>query len=395
MLTLLFFALSESTIAKLPDESDTTLSAVPENTTLIPFELIGHKIYVRVQINDNPQKYRFLLDTGALTMIDEKVAEELRLERSADRPTLNPSVQTYMTILNRIRLNEMEAENMSIPIMNTVSVFGASFEADGFIGSDFLKFFRFTIDYRKKHILYNGIADFSDSTYTGHRIQFDRHFMIGAPMVECTINGAIQTTGMIDTGSPFGLVLPLSFAERIGSSTKIQSRGVMAEWPFTSSEYNSLARIEHLTLGTLVLQNIPVLLAELPANLSGPLIGKEFLSQFLVTLDYPENELILLPYDDAQFKDNLFSTGLALVKDENNRTVVRGFWEGSPAHRAGVQVGDEILEINSERTKDLSREEIDEILDADSIHKIEFIVRIDETEMSIILKKELLLPAIN
>jgi S1-C subfamily serine protease len=200
---------------------------------------------------------------------------------------------------------------------------------------------------------------------------------------------------MIDTGSPFGFVLPISFVDRIRDSSKTKSRGAMAEWPFTSTEYNYLVRIEHFTLGTLELQNIPVLLAELPANLSSPLIGKEFLSQFLVTLDYPANELILLPYNDEQFRNNLFSTGLALMKNEKKRTVVRGLWEGSPADKAGIQVGNEVLEINSKSTKDLSLREIDEILEDDAVETIELMVRFGETESGIILKKEMLFPVID
>ena len=62
--------------------------------SVIPFDLDGHKIYVSVNINDHPKEYTFILDTGALTMIDEKVAEELYLEKDLEIPTLTPPVVT-------------------------------------------------------------------------------------------------------------------------------------------------------------------------------------------------------------------------------------------------------------------------------------------------------------
>ena len=358
--------------------------------SVIPFQLDGHEISVNVKINNAPKEYTFLLDTGALTMIDERAAAELRLEKGAAMPTLDPSVKTYFTTLNELSVGEMIVKNITIPIMNAKSFFGESFEMDGFIGSDFLKRFRLTIDYRRKIIIpYDTVPD---SLWKGYRIPFDRHIMIGAPLVECVIHDTINTKGMIDTGSPFGLVLPLPFAETMNNSPMIRSKGIIVKWPFTSSEYNYLSRLERLTLGSLELRNVPVLFAELPANVSNPLLGKEILSEFRITLNYPENELILSPYEDAHFRDNVYSTGLAVKKDKNDTVVVRGFWSGSPADRSNISVGDEILEINSKQTRNLPIEEIDGILHDDSISEITLVVRSKETEREVIFKKEMLLP---
>ena len=345
---------------------------------------------MNVKINDNPEEYRFILDTGAMTMIDERIAKKVQLEKENPMPTMDPSVKIYLTTLKELRVGGMKVENMSIPVTNIQALFGESFEMDGFIGSDFLKHFRLTIDYKEKAVItYDTIHD---SLYKGYRIPFNRHFMNGAPLIECRINGEIEIKGMIDTGSPFGLVFPLSLVEQIDGQTKIRSKGVIAKWPFTSSDYNCLSRIERLTLGSLVLQNVIALCAELPANMSYPLIGKEFLSQFLVTLDYPDNEIILSPCDDVALQDNLFSTGLSLKKDGRERTVVQGFWEGSPADKAGIGLGDEILKINSKQTKDLSIEVIREMLRDDTIPKMTIEVKSEETVRDMILEKEMLLP---
>jgi len=47
---------------------------------IIPFELKEHLIVIKVKINGSQKHYNFLLDTGGLTFIDKKVAEELALK---------------------------------------------------------------------------------------------------------------------------------------------------------------------------------------------------------------------------------------------------------------------------------------------------------------------------
>ena len=388
------FVLSECALAGMID-SVTNVPNGPESVRSIPFELTGHRMCVTVKINENPKEYRFILDTGALTMIDESVAEVLHLEKGADMPLLEPSRTTWFARVHTIRLGQTEVTDMRVPVLDIRSVFGESFEWGGFIGSDFLKFFTVTIDYGARSLLFSDDSNSPDSTREGYRIHFEKHFMVGAPLVECTLNGDIETRAMIDTGSPFGFVLPLSFVERVDSSVRIRSKGVVAKWPFTSSECNYLSRIEELTVGTLHIRNLPVLFAELPANLSHPLLGWDFLSRFVLTLDYPSNELLLQPREGAHFTDNLFSTGLALTQVDDGRTVVRGFWEGSPADRSDIKLGDEILEINSRRAQDVSLREMKDILHDDAIREIELEMRSDSGKRRIVLKKEMLLPEID
>ena len=54
------------------------------------------------------------------------------------------------------------------------------------------------------------------------------------------------------------------------------------------------------------------LFAELPAPLSVPLLGKDYLCQFLITIDFPNHKIRFVPYEDAQFVKDLFSFGLNL-----------------------------------------------------------------------------------
>jgi C-terminal processing protease CtpA/Prc len=83
------------------------------------------------------------------------------------------------------------------------------------------------------------------------------------------------------------------------------------------------------------------------------------------------------------------------MKNESGRTVVQGFWEESPADRSGIQLNDEVLEINARGTKDLALREINEILDNDMIKTIELLIRGPQGEKKLALTKEMLFPEIN
>ncbi|MFH1851328.1 MAG: PDZ domain-containing protein, partial [Candidatus Neomarinimicrobiota bacterium] len=156
--------------------------------------------------------------------------------------------------------------------------------------------------------------------------------------------------------------------------------------------YNYLWRVQKLELGELELTNLPVIFAELPNQLKTALIGKDLLDKFLITINYPEGDLILIPKGNHDLKTNIFSTGLALRKDKHNKTYVRGFWEDSPADNNSLQPADEIYAINNVETAELSIKEINAILENEQIHSIELKIKDGDNIRETVLNKKMLFP---
>jgi len=82
-------------------------------------------------------------------------------------------------------------------------------------------------------------------------------------------------------------------------------------------------------------KNLPVQFWDSPHSC----ISNRFLSQFTVTIDYPQMLMYLLPDKNKPFATNIDSWGLNIQKDESGKVKVIGLWEGSPAEKAGLQVG--------------------------------------------------------
>jgi hypothetical protein len=266
--------------------------------------------------------------------------------------------------------------------------------SDGFIGSDFLRFFVTTIDYESRNII---LRQDAESGVRGKelRVKVDVPFPTRFPTLSLTMDSLLDINGIIDTGSPYALVLPMSFVEMLPANSKsslIKSKGILAKWPGTSLDYNYLWRIKKLKCGELEIKDLPVLFAELPLNFtSSGLIGKKLLEHYLLTIDYPGQELTLVPNGTGDPQSNVFSCGVGLKKGIDGKTVVQGFWEGSPADRASLAVGTEIVEINDKTTSDMSLAQINSILEDDRVITIKFLVRAEGKNKKVELAKEMII----
>lgn len=390
ILTILLFLILSCSYLEMMKKLKSGAPVFGKDTSIIPVDLRGHNIYVKVKINEDQKEYNFILDTGALTIINDQTAKELNLEKGSKIPGGEDAYLLKKKII--ISLGDMKVKDFIVPVFDLPDASGSDPKIDGFIGSDFLRFFRLTIDYKQKRIILAHSTDSLEVTKDGYKMKIKKPLPVRFPLIECMIDENIEAEGMIDTGSPFAVVFPLSLIEKQDFSKGkllIKAKGIMAKWPFTSSNENYLARVKSLKMGTLEIKNIPVIYAELPEKISYPLLGKNFLSQFLITIDYPQNEIILVPSEGTEFKTNLFSTGLGLAK-EQDKIIVRGFWEGSPADKSDIELNDEILEVNSKSTTELSIREINNIFADDTIKDIELLIKRNDSEKIVYLTKEML-----
>ena len=164
----------------------------------------------------------------------------------------------------------------------------------------------------------------------------------------------------------------------------------MEKWPNTKVDYNYLARVKQVRMGGSTFSNFLCLFGDLPKVLSMPLVGSDFLSQFIIVINYPGDEMLIIPNEDFYLKDNLFSIGMNLNVSEKGEIVVEGIWEKSPAEKAGIKVGDRIVSFNSKKAGLGSLLEFQEALMDDTIKIISIEVVGAGKMKSVVLEKTLL-----
>jgi predicted aspartyl protease len=374
----LFFIVLLSISAISAQEEDTTIKGT------IPFELNEHLIIITGKINGSQKNYNFVLDTGGLTFVDKEVVEELGLKTRGN-----------MAKMDTLEMGEVTVPNIFVFTSFNLEPFRKhGILIHGIIGSNLLERFVVTLDYRNQKVIFSPDKEALRESTKSYRCRFTNHRVNSAPMIDCTINSNVPLKAMVDTGQPYSIVLPLEYLEKLNirnNESLIKSKGAIITWPGTKTTDSFLGRLDQFEQKDLKIKNLMCYFAELPPLLSVPLLGRDYLSQFLITIDYPEDEILFVPYEDAQFVENMFSFGVNLSKGANNTIVVQGLWTGSPADRAGIRVGDEIVECNSKVFTGDDIFELRQLLEKKSVKNVKFIVKGEKGKREISLQKEMLL----
>jgi S1-C subfamily serine protease len=179
--------------------------------------------------------------------------------------------------------------------------------------------------------------------------------------------------------------------ERTGAARQantLKAKGVIVKWPGTSSPDTYLARLKSFEADSLKVNGIVTVFAELPALLSVPLLGGDFLSRYVIKLDYVHGEMLLIPGAGYAGMNHAFSTGLSLKRNAENQLAVRGVWEGSPADRAGIQVDDRIVEFNSRKVTPELQRDLWILLNDIKTDSVELLLETKQGPRKILLKKE-------
>lgn len=369
--------------------------------SVVPFSTKGeHIIIVPVRINNSDEQYNFMLDTGAITLVSKKTAMELNLPSGVEIEAMDSAGGTKpMQLINvdLIQLGDITVAECPAGILD-FSEFGGNLKApggmdiDGVIGSNFLRYFKVTIDYKNEKLHLSSDRKPVPTKDGEYRVTFTTDMVMGyAPKIECMIDNNTQVYAIIDTGAPYIATLPTSLVEKTDSYKNgkvVKSKGNIWGAAFKASENNLLLRLNSLKIGALEINEIPVI--SLPDR--NILIGKKFLSNFLVTLDYPGQEMTLTPYGKLNFPTNIYSFGTIVKKDNDGKTVIAGFWEGTTADKLGIEIGDELVMINGKKIDELSPIETDDIYYDDNVKEIEVLYRNKSGLHRVKACKEMLLP---
>ena len=333
--------------------------AVGDHT--VRFERLDHLLLVTAKINDSPDDYNFIVDTGGIAFIDKQIAQDLRLKQQgpvAKIDTLELSGLRINTVMCVTTFDFGHFDRLGTPI-------------HGIIGSNLLERYKVTFDFKASSITFSSDTTPLRRPDNGFLLTFRNHPVNNAPVVNFKV-GDRTLQGMIDTGQPYPVVFPLdSFAEHkdMCVGNYIKSKGLMMEWPMTTMDYNYLARLKSFKLGMVKIEKTICLFAQLPQVLSMPLIGNDFLSQFRIIINYPKDEMVMIPYSDSHWKNNVFSIGLN-PDLEDGQPIVKGLWEDSSVDKMQVVVGDRILSFNGQKATQQTLIELINMMVDDAVKSI-------------------------
>jgi outer membrane lipoprotein-sorting protein len=357
----------------------------------VPFELVSNHIYFEAKVNDSPP-LSFLLDTGAqLSYLDFSRAEELKIRKTERRKTRGvgtcdglsffqiDSIKIGLTNASSDGSGFAQDENLTLynQIMGGISLGQVEeFDGkrlDGILGYDFLRRFVVEIDYVRGVLTLYEAKNFNyaaDGEVMGIKM---KSYM---PAVKAVVDGEYEGIFIIDTGSRNHVDLYAPF---------VTAHRLLEEYPnylethvgfgIVEPAKGVVGRAKSFQLGSFLIDS-PVTgfhlegKAPLGCAKAAGRIGGGILRRFKVILDYSHYRMILEKNADYHMWDRYNTSGLQLIR-RGEKILVFHVIKDSPAQKAKIEEGDELLSVNDVPASSCSLQKIRELLNQEEGTRIE------------------------
>ncbi|HXW61549.1 MAG TPA: PDZ domain-containing protein [Candidatus Acidoferrales bacterium] len=315
----------------------------------IPARFVGGLVFLPVAV-DRSQPSLFELDsTAPASTIDPDRRAELGI------------VNLQAAVLNLSGVDVTLASLGELAKKDFAREVGRAYE--GTLGNDFLAATVVEINFARQTVrLYDPAA----YQYAGRGKSVRLSFVGGLPVVHARINVAGSKTAegdfIVNTALDASLLISPTFAE----SHKLRPRKTIpsAEFAAGSSDRAELSRVNAFDIGPFtIVRSIGVFprtgLPTSDRRLAGEL-GAKLLRRFIVTFDYPHQQIILDASTNFRSDELEDMSGVEIVANGPalKRFEVTEVWPHTPGADAGIRQGDVIEGINDEAAADLSLAEI-------------------------------------
>jgi predicted aspartyl protease len=355
-----------------------SLPAGSIHESLIPSQFKNHMIYIKTKINGSEQEYNFLVDTGAfITVINKKIADSMGLKKEAEDivdDEVGNSRNIDVVVLKSLKIGNIAVQNCGALVADFGNIESFGIKFDGVIGTNFLRFFIVDIDYQKETLTFSTEQSFINQLNAGEGLAFS--YVNHDFRTKLQLADGNWIDALIDTGN-YGdfLTVPIKNLEQFKpylNCPLIKSQGVITMSAFGGSSA-MLSRLSEIQIGANRINNLPVAFV----NSDHINISNGFLAHFNVIINYPKKKIFLIRNESKPFETNISSFGFTPQYDANGKLYIVGIWDGSPAEKNGLKVGDQIIRLTYEGPD-----------------KADLVVKNKNGEKEISLKAAMLLPEI-
>lgn len=319
------------------------------NAAEIPARFVDYLVFLPAGVNQSQPSLFQLNSTAAVSAIDPNRAAELGVT-SLQSPVLNLSGVDF----SLASLAEATKKDFGAQV-------GRAYE--GTLGNDFFSGAIIEINYARQTVR---LYDPATYQYSGRGKSVKLAFVAGLPVVHAKISAgggkSVEGDFVVNTALDASLLISQKFAQ----SHKLLSHvKTIPSTEFQPDGGTVLARVKEFELGPFtVAEAIGTFphgnsLGETDAHLAGE-IGGGMLRRFIVTFDYPHQQIVFDSSSDFRADEMEDMSGIALSAGgpDLKRFEVTQVWSGTPGADAKIQKGDVIAGINDEAAADMSLAEI-------------------------------------
>lgn len=365
-----------------------------KKTARIPFELHSNLILLYVKINDT-DSLRFILDTGVSSIIiTDPYAlrpDRLQLTRKVKLAGAGEgkSIVAQVAIDNSLAMGKLRAAHQNIVVLEEDFLHLSEYVGvpiHGIFGYEIFNNFVTTIDFAKKELVLMHPDKYKYKKSHGEKyplfIQDTKPFTDVVTLFADGRERPIRV--LIDTGAGHALLVNNSPKETLRLPEKViraqLGRGM------NGIINGNLGRIERVKLGKYEMDNI---VASFPdsAGFGGKLgpgaerqgnIGCELLRRFRVTMNYSEGYMVLKPIRSRlkeKFEHDMSGMELRAGGTDLKSYFVNHIELNSPAARAGLTEGDQLLFIDDRAAADINISDIYKVMQRGDGRNIDLLVK--------------------
>ncbi len=397
---LLIFIISQNSIlAKddLPLVSEEKYGYYLENdrrSTRIPFELHSNLILLYLKINGT-DSLRFILDTGVSSIIvtDPNILkpDRLQLTRKVQLAGAGEgkSVSAHVAIDNSLSMGRLKANHQNIVVLEEDFLHLSEYVGvpiHGIFGYEIFNNFVVTIDFSKKELILMNHDRYKYKPSKGEKyevtIENTKPFTDIVTLFADGHERPIRV--LIDTGAGHALLVNNTPKETLRLPEKViraqLGRGL------NGIINGSLGRVERIKLGKYELDNIVASFpdstgfsAKLPnsAERQGN-IGLELLRRFKVTMNYKGGYMVLKPIKSKmkeKFEHDM--SGMEIIAEGSSlrNYFINHIAINSPASKAGLKEGDQLLFIDDHAASDINISQIYKLMQLGDGRNIDLLVK--------------------
>ena len=321
----------------------------------IPFKTyVGGVIVIEAKLDSVDRTLNFILDTGSGGIsLDSTTCEDLNINlRKSDTIVSGIAGARKVSFAFNRKLITCKLITDSLNFyVNDYSLLGSVYgeRIDGIIGYSFLSRYILNINYDSANIKIYSPGNYKyDSRGTVLRPNFSK--LMAMPLAIKDKEKLISNF-YLDTGAGLCLLVTEQFLKSSGLllsrrkpvDTQVQGLG--------GKKIMRLTVIKTLKIGPYLFRNVPTNLYNDETNVTSypytaGLLGNDIMRRFNTILNYPKRELHITPNSYYTDKFDYAYTGLSLY-DYQNKIIIDDIVEKSPAEKAGLKNGDELISVGT------------------------------------------------
>jgi hypothetical protein len=334
--------------------------------TGFPFQqFTGGIILVQALLNDIPDTLNFILDTGCGGIsLDSATCSKYNVKQQPTDTTITgmgAAHKVNFAFNQTLHLPGLTINGLNFHINDYAilsSVYGQ--KIDGLIGYSFFSRYIVNINFDSSWI----------KVYSPGEIKYPKEGTLLHPVfnslptetIEVKDARKINFNFYFDLGAGLCFLMSRDFAKD-SSIVLSRRRQVVTEAQGMGGRLQmNLTVIKQLKIGSYKFRNVPTYIFDDEYNVTnypfiGGLIGDDLLRHFNLTINYPNNEIHLLPNSHYTDSFDYAYTGL-IVFFIDGRIMVDDVIKGSPAQKAGIKKGDVLVAVAGNTSNNIQQYKI-------------------------------------